>query len=71
MAAKDHPVVVSTNSLCSVLVDKLKEQKLPELTGKVVKLFHSGKEMKLTDALGQYTTDDAVVTIFLRNPTPS
>ena len=73
MAFKEHQVVLSTKSPCSVLVDKLQELQLPELTGKALKPFHSGKEMKLTDELGQYTTDDddAVVTIFLRDQTSS
>lgn len=65
MAAKDHPFTVGTGQPVSVLIDKLKENKLVE--GKEVKLFYCGREMKQKELLGQYTTEDAVVIVFVRN----
>lgn len=65
MAAQDHQVTVGTSQPVSVLADKLKEKNLSQ--GKVVKLFFCGKEMKQSDPIGSYTTEDAVVTVFLRN----
>lgn len=65
MAAQDHAVAVGTSQPVSVLAEKLKEKNLAP--GKEIKFFYCGREMKQSEPVGAYTTEDAVVTVFLRN----
>jgi hypothetical protein len=46
------------------MIDKLNELKLVD--GKSIRLFFCGKEMKQDEKIGSYTSEDAVITVFMR-----